>query len=157
MIWHLHTLRNDCQDKSSNHLSPYQIIKMLLTIFLMLHITSLWHIYHISGVCTLNLLHLFCLLTPLHSGNVLLVLLYLWDCVHFVLFVCFFKIPHISEILSHLSFSVWFILLSIIPSRSNHVVQRGKILPFFFMAELHSITHGHTQTHTPYLLYPFVP
>ena len=43
------------------------------------------------------------------------------------LFVLFFKIPHISEIMHYLCFSVWLISLYIIPSRSIHVVANGKI------------------------------
>ena len=45
----------------------------------------------------------------------------------------FVYIPHISEIIWCLSFSVWLISLSIIPSRSMHIVASGKIL-FFFCA-----------------------
>ena len=48
-------------------------------------------------------------------------------------FVLIFKIPHISEII-YLPFSVWFISLSIVPSRSIHGVAHSKI-SFFFMAE----------------------
>ena len=38
-----------------------------------------------------------------------------------------FQIPHISELLQYLSFSVWFISLSMIHSKSIHVVINGKI------------------------------
>ena len=41
---------------SSNHLSPYKIITILLTIFLMLHITSLWLIYFLTGALYLLIL-----------------------------------------------------------------------------------------------------
>ena len=36
-------------DKSSNHLSPCKVITILLTVFLMLYITSLWLIYFVTG------------------------------------------------------------------------------------------------------------
>ena len=41
-------------------------------------------------------------------------------------FVLFFWIPHISEIIQYLSFSVWLFSLSMITSRSIHVVANGK-------------------------------
>ena len=41
VIWHLHTLWNDHHSKSSNHLSSYKVITMLLNVFLMLCIVSL--------------------------------------------------------------------------------------------------------------------
>ena len=61
-----HTLQNHCS-KSSNHLSPYQVIILLLTIFLILYIISLWLIYFITG--GLYLFYLF---------------IYLWLCWVFV-------------------------------------------------------------------------
>ena len=39
----------------------------------------------------------------------------------------FFNIPHIKEIVQYSAFSVWFISLSIIPSRSVHVVAESRI------------------------------
>ena len=42
----------------------------------------------------------------------------------------FVYIPHISEIIRCLSFSIWFISLSVIPSRSIYVVTNGMILSF---------------------------
>ena len=71
VIWHLHTLWND-HNKSGNHLSPYKVITILLTIFLMLYITSLWLIYWYNWrFVPLNILHLFSPTRP--SG-----FLYLW-------------------------------------------------------------------------------
>ena len=49
-------------------------------------------------------------------------------------FVPFFQIPHISDILYYLSFSVCLTSLSMTISRSIHVAANGIIL-FFFMAE----------------------
>ena len=45
----------------------------------------------------------------------------------------FFYIPHISEIVQNLSF---FILLSLIPSRSNHVVPSGRISFFVWLSNI---------------------
>ena len=44
-----------------------------------------------------------------------------------------------SEIIWYLSFSVLLISLSIIPSRSIHVVANDKILSFYFVADSYSI------------------
>ena len=49
-------------------------------------------------------------------------------------FVLFF-IPHISDATYYLSFSVWLTSLSMIISRSIHVVANG-IISFFFMANI---------------------
>ena len=48
VIWHLYTLQIDHHDKSSNHLSPYEVITILSTAFLMLFITSTWLIYSVT-------------------------------------------------------------------------------------------------------------
>ena len=48
----------------------------------------------------------------------------------FVFFLLIY-FPHMSEIIWHLIFSIWVIWLSIIPSRSIHVVSNGKISSFF--------------------------
>ena len=70
-----------------------------------------------------------------------------------ICFVCWFIldfwIPHTSEIIWHLSFSVWLILLNKVPSRSMHVVAGGNG-SFFFHGWV--IFHG---IHAP-LLYPFI-
>ena len=59
---------NDHHDKSS-HLSPYKVITISLTLFLMLYVTSPWLIYFITGgLYLLSLLHLF----PTSSFSVLL-------------------------------------------------------------------------------------
>ena len=55
--------------------------------------------------------------------------------------LCFYEypqIPHISEIIQYLSFSVWYILLSVIHSRPIHIVTNVRI-SFCFMAEQQSI------------------
>ena len=49
------------------------------------------------------------------------------------LFACF-SIPHVSKIIQYLSFSVWHILLSIMLSKSIHIIADGRIF-FSFMPE----------------------
>ena len=64
---------------------------------------------------------------PLPSGNHYCVLgIYV-----FIVSFLFIYFPHMSEIIWHLIFSIWVIWLSIIPSRSIHVVSNGKISSFF--------------------------
>ena len=50
-----------------------------------------------------------------------------------------------SEIIGYLFFPVWLISLSMIPSRSIHIVAKGKIL-FFTVAEAYSIVYIHTTS-----------
>ena len=52
----------------------------------------------------------------------------------------FFKISHVSDTIYYLSFSVWLISLSIIPSSSIHVVTNSRI-SFFQMTEQYSIVY----------------
>ena len=123
-------------------LFPYKVIKILLTLFPMLHITSPWLIYFITG--SLYLLVPFPYFAHPPSPCPLASVCSLYLCVSFCfMFVRLYiyvngteyiYIPHISEIIQYLSFSVWLISLSIIPSMSIHVVTNGNIL-FFFKPE----------------------
>ena len=63
--------------------------------------------------------------------------LYLRVCFSLVSFVLFFGF-YISEIIWYLSFSVWLISLSLIPTGSIHVITNDKSL-FFFMVKKYSI------------------
>lgn len=107
-------------------MSPYNIVTIPLTIFPTLYFSSLLLTHSITG--SLHLLpphtHFSHALTALPVGNHQCVL-----CIMglFLLVVCY--ILNISEIIWHLSFSVWLILLSTIPSRS--CCHKGKI-PLFF-------------------------
>ena len=49
VIWHLRPLWNDHHSNSSNHLSSYEVIQILLTIFLMLYIPSWWLLHFLTG------------------------------------------------------------------------------------------------------------
>ena len=122
---------------SNYHLSPYNIIKILLTIIPMLYITSLWLMYFIIG--SLYLLLPFTYFVCPHSPSLWqlpVCSLYLWVCFCFVLFVLFFKIPQKSEIIWYLSFSVWLISLSIIPFRSIVFLQMVRFHSFFCLSNI---------------------
>ena len=60
----------------------------------------------------------------------------------------FFYIPCISKIIWYLCFSVWFISLNIIPSRSMHVVTKGKISLFYGWVMFHSYLSIHLSVGT---------
>ena len=93
-------------------------------------------IYYITG-CVDLLISFSCFLSPTQSplplGN------YPFFSV-FVLFYSFFLIPHISEMMWYLSFCVWLISLSIILSRSIHVVTNGKI-SFLWLSNIQKQRH----------------
>ena len=59
-------------------------------------------------------------------------------------------ISHVSEIIWYLSFSIWFISLSMILSRSIHVVTNGKTSCFFYDLVVFQ------STYTLHLPYPFI-
>ena len=59
-------------------------------------------------------------------------------------------IPHVNDNIQYLSFSVWLISLSIVPSKSIHVVANGKI-SFFFYGWIVFLC-----IYIPHLLYPFI-
>lgn len=56
------------------------------------------------------------------------------DLFFYEVFFFFFSIPHLSELLQYLSFSVWLISLRFMTSKFIHVVMSGKI-SLSFMAE----------------------
>ena len=141
--------------KSSCHLSPYKVTTILLTILYSPCCTFHpcdWLIYFVTGSLYLLIFLTYFThpLTPLPSDSHLFVLCICESLsVLLCLFVLLFQIPHISEIMWYLPFSVWLTSLNIIPSRSIHVVANGKIL-FFFMALymyhilfIHSFIDGH--------------
>ena len=97
-------------------LSPYKVITIWLAIFLMLCRTSLWLIYFVIGGLYLLISFTYfappLATTPLFSESMIL------------FFFFFFYIPHISEFIQYISFSVCLISLSIMPSSSMHIVHR---------------------------------
>ena len=75
-------------------------------------------------------------LVSLFSISVCLFVFYISEYVSalFYAFIFFFlEIPHIRDIIQYLSFSVWFISLSIISSRFTYIAENGRI-SFFVMA-----------------------
>ena len=124
-IRHLCNLQSDHPGKSCTHLTPNIVITIFFTIFRMLFFTSLWlfcnyQLYFLSPSPFSPVP-----LIPLPSVNCQNIL---WFSVFLLrLFILFFKIPHMSEIMWYLSFSVWPVSLSKIPCRSIYVVENGKI------------------------------
>ena len=110
MIWHLHTLWSDHHSKSSNHLSLYKIIRVLLTIFLMLYMTLLWLIYFITGA--FNLLIPFTYFNPFYPPH-------LWKPPIYCL--CLWTLIFLGSTYKwETCLSVWLISLSIITSIHPH-------------------------------------
>ena len=66
-------------------------------------------------------------------------------CFLFSFFVFVFQVTYISEIIQYLSFLSWLNLLSVILSRSIHVVENSKISFFFLWLILHYIYMYHTS------------
>ena len=106
---------NDHHDKFSNHLFPHKVVVLLLTIFLMLYIISLWLIYYVTG-------GLYLLIPSNYFAHFITLSL---TSIHFFLsmslfsfFFLFFFILHISG--EHAMFVFpWVISISIISSRSK--------------------------------------
>ena len=108
-------------------MSPHRVITILLTIFSMLYISVTYLPYSWNLYLLITFTHL---VWPPDSGNHQFVLCtyeyvpFFW----FYLFIRFdFGIPQICEVIWLLPFSLRHISLSIIHSRSNHVVSNGKI------------------------------
>ena len=127
-------------DWLDNHI----LYKVILPIFPVLtwHRTRLLHYWLYSLCCTLhpvtiiitgNLYFLIPFTFQTHSLNPpttgkhqFVLCIYEFVSVSFVHLFCF-KIPHISKMIYHLSFSFWVISLIVIPSRFIHVVAKDKI------------------------------
>ena len=89
MISYLHTLRNDHQDKFSNHLSPHKIItKIIGHILYAVYYISVTYLYTAGGLYML--ISFSCFVHP--ATHFLLVTIQLFSVslslFHFVLFVC---------------------------------------------------------------------
>lgn len=110
LLYFIYYLHCDRQNKSYYQLSPYEVITLLVTIFFMLYITSLWLIYSING--GLYLLIPFPYFThpptPLASGYqpVCLLCLQVWFC--FVMIIHSFFFLNSTNTLNHTVFDfVW--------------------------------------------------
>ena len=172
MIWHLYILWNDC-NKSSKHpsalivtkhlfpydenfkihpLSNFQIYNtVLLTIVIMLYITPPGLIFFITA--SLNLLTPFTHCTDTsHSPSLSTINQFsvLYICELGFLFVFCFVLDSTCRWDYTVFVFLWLISLSIMPSRSVHVVPNGKV-SFFFNGWIifHCIS-------IPYFLYPFI-
>ena len=84
VIWHLHPLWNDHHSNSSNHLSSYEVIQILLTIFLMLYIPSWWLIHSLTENVCLLIPCIYFALSPLHLPSGFF-FPHLWVCFHSIL------------------------------------------------------------------------
>ena len=126
MISYLHTLRNDHQDKFSNHLSPHKTItKIIGHILNAVYYISVTYLYTAGGLYLL--ISFTCFVHP--ATHFLLITIQLFSVsLSLFCFVCLFcSIPHISEVLQYLSFSVRLVSHRIMPSRSIHVATNSKI------------------------------
>ena len=54
---------------------------------------------------------------------------------------CVFQIPHVSDIIPYLSFSVWLSSLSKMTSRSIHAAANGRTSSFFMKVKVKSLSH----------------
>ena len=113
------------------HLSPFNIITILWTIFPILYMKSLWLIYFITGsLCLLIPFTYFAHRPPAQQPPVCS--LYLWICFCFVCLFCFLYSTYKWDHVVFVSLSVWLIPLSMIPSRSIHVVAKVRFHSFFY-------------------------
>ena len=106
----------------------------ILAIFSVLYNISLQLIYYIHSSLYFLIPPPILLLPPslptLVTTSLFLISVTLFLFCYIHLFI--FQIPHISDNKQYLSFSVWLISPSIIPSRSIHIVANGKILFYIF-------------------------
>ena len=86
-VWHLCTLQIDHCRKSSNHLSLYKVIMVLLTVFPVLYITSLWLIYFITGSLYFLIHFKYFTQPPAHPSSNHQMVLCIWVCFCLVFFV----------------------------------------------------------------------
>ena len=122
-----HNWQRDPHNESGTHQAPPIVTTLWWTLFPMLYFTFPW-LFWDSQFVLLNPFTFFtqpCNQPPLWQPSVCS--LYLWTV--FLLLVHLFNslTPHTREIMWYLFFSVWFISLSIIPSRSFHAFANGKI------------------------------
>lgn len=122
----LYNLWSDHPGFTSTCLTLYVVIRVLLTRFPTLYFTSSWlscnqHVVRLQAFTCFTQPP-----SPLPSGNHHFVLC-TYQSVSVLLF--FLEIPHTSEVIWYLPFSVWPVFLRITPSKSTHVVTNGDTFP----------------------------
>ena len=119
-------------DYCSYYMSPYEVIVILLTVFLLLYFKSLWLIFSIIG-SVYPLIHFsYCTHPPtsLPSGKHQFVLfVYVYVCLFVFLYFVFSGSTYKWKIW-YLSFSDWLISFGIIPWRSVHIVTNASTSSF---------------------------
>ena len=134
MIWHLHALWRDHHVKSSTHLSPYKVITIFSTIFLLLYIVAPWFIYYTIGVLNLLIPFLYFVhpLSPFWQWPILCI------CESVSVFVCSFCFVDSACEGEHVPFVfLWLILLTIVLFRSLHVVADAKVAFFSWLSDVY--------------------
>ena len=157
VIQYSYTLPNDHDSNSSYNLPPYNVIIILLTIFAMLYIIMSYLFYNWMFL-PVNLSHLlYSSFPPLPSDSTSFFLC-IWVCFCFIMFAHLFVFLESTYKWNHtVFFFLWLISLSIIPSRSTHVVSNGKT-PFSLRLSniphllIHPSINGHFKL-LPYLGY----
>ena len=122
------------------YVNNFQICNtILLIIATMVFITSPWLLYFITR--SLYLLTPFTHFThlPLPTSLETTILLSVWIGFWWSFCLFAFKIPHIHEIIQYLSFSVWIVSLSIIPSGPFILPQMVRFHPFYEWIIFHCI------------------
>ena len=154
VIRYFYTEQNDHKCKSSNHLSPYKDVTLLLTVFPILYFSFSWLVYSMTGIFYLFVFpHLISLFpTPCPADKPFVCTLYRWLSFCFIcsfgfLFCFVFYTSHISEFIQYLSFSIWLISLSKILFRFIHVVTNGKISFFYGWLILNLVCMYHIYIH----------
>ena len=134
-IWYFYILRNDHHDKSSYHLSPYKVMTILLTIFSMLYISSLWLIYFVTGSLYL-LIPITYFTSPVWQPH--FCSLYLWVCFCFVLFFHLFCFLNSTYKWNQTVFVFLCLvtLLSIIPLHPSMSLQMARFHSFLWLSNI---------------------
>lgn len=140
VIHYFYTLQNDHNDKSRYHLSLYKLSNTIVDCIRLLYTSCSLPTGCVTGsLCLLILIASLTLSsTPCSSGNLQ------WLACCFIVFL----IPHVSEVIQHLFFSVW--LISLGPSR---LLQTAS---FRFFSLLSNILYMRVHMCVWHLFHPFI-